>query len=202
MMVRLNEKGCHNINFVTPTHMVPQILEGLIPAIEEGLRIPLVYNSGGYESLETLALLDGVFDIYMPDFKFWDNGPSKRFLNAPDYPETARAALKEMHRQVGDLVLNPEGVAVRGLLVRHLVMPNGIAGTEDVLRFLAAHISSNTFTNVMDQYRPCGEAATDPLINRTITVEEFQKALKAAEKAGLKRLDSRRLAEKILRMFL
>ena len=130
MMVQLSEAGCHNINFVTPTHVVPQILEALPHAIERGLRVPLVYNSSGYDSLETLELLDGIFDIYMPDFKFWDNRWAERYCEAPDYREVASAAVREMHRQVGDLAMDERGIAYRGLLVRHLVMPNQVAGTE------------------------------------------------------------------------
>ena len=200
MMVQLSRKGCHNINFVTPTHVVPQILEALVPAIEQGLRIPLVYNAGGYESVETLALLEGIFDIYMPDFKFWDNTFAQRFCNVPDYREKAIAGVKEMYRQVGDLVTGPDGLAVSGLLVRHLVMPSQVAGTEQVMDFLSNEISSNTYVNLMDQYRPCGAAGSDPLVDRMITAEEFQQALKGAEKAGLKRLDERRLPKGILRM--
>lgn len=200
MMVQLSRKGCHNINFVTPTHVVPQILEALVLAVEQSLRIPLVYNAGGYESVETLALLEGIFDIYMPDFKFWDNAFARRFCNVPDYRDKAIAGVKEMHRQVGDLVTDPNGLAVSGLLVRHLVMPNQVAGTEQVMAFLANEISSNTYVNLMDQYRPCGAAGADPLVDRMITAEEFKQALKGAEKAGLKRLDERRLPAGILRM--
>lgn len=191
MMIELMEKGCHNINFVTPTHTVVQILEALIPAIEQGLNLPLVYNSGGYESVETLALLDGIFDIYMPDFKFWDDGWAERFCKAPDYSERAKAAVKEMHRQVGDLLVDSEGIAVKGLLIRHLVMPNDVAGSDRVMDFLANEISFDTYVNVMDQYRPCGNADTDELINRRLTSEEFRNAVDAAKDAGLSRLDSR-----------
>jgi putative pyruvate formate lyase activating enzyme len=200
MMVQLSQKGCHNINFVTPTHVVPQILEALVPAIEKGVRIPLVYNAGGYESVETLALLEGIFDIYMPDFKFWDNTFAERFCNVPDYREKAISGVKEMHRQVGDLVTDVEGLAVRGLLVRHLVMPNSVAGTEQVMNFLANEISPNTYLNVMDQYRPCGEGAADELVDRMIRPKEFQQALQWADAAGLKRLDPRCLPGGILRM--
>ena len=191
MMIELMGKGCHNINFVTPTHTVVQILEALIPAIEQGLNVPLVYNSGGYESVETLALLDGVFDIYMPDFKFWEDGWAERFCKAPDYRERAKAALKEMHRQVGDLLIDSEGIAVQGLLIRHLVMPNDVAGTDRVMDFLANEISLETYVNVMDQYRPCGNADRDELINRRLTSEEFRRAVGAVRDAGLSRLDSR-----------
>ena len=191
MMLELAERGCHNINFVTPSHMVPQSLEALVPAIEGGLSIPLVYNSSGYDRKETLDLLDGIIDIYMPDFKFWDDKWAKRYCAAPDYPGVAKTAVKEMHRQVGDLVINEEGVATRGLLVRHLVMPNGVAGTEHIVSFLAKEISPNTYTNIMDQYRPCGSADEDTLINRRLKPREFREAMEAAEKSGLTRLDPR-----------
>jgi putative pyruvate formate lyase activating enzyme len=191
MMLDLAERGCHNINFVTPSHMVPQILEAVSPAIEAGLRIPLVYNSSGYDRKETLELLDGIVDIYMPDFKFWHAKWSERYCAAPDYPGVAREAVREMHRQVGDLVINEDGVATRGLLVRHLVMPHGVAGTEEIVTFLAKEISSHTYTNIMDQYRPCGVADKDTLINRRLSAREFQDALDAARTAGLTRLDSR-----------
>jgi len=191
MMVSLQRQGCHNINFVTPTHVVPQIIEALPKAIEKGLKVPLVYNSSGYDAVETLQLLDGVFDIYMPDFKFWTGDSGKRFAKAPDYPGVARKAIKEMHRQVGDLVMNEEGVAVKGLLVRHLVMPGGLDETREILRFLAQDVSRNTYVNVMDQYRPCGKAYQYPPIDRRLTNEEFQEALKLAEDAGLHRLDEK-----------
>ena len=191
MMVDLDKRGCHNINFVTPTHMVPQILEALPFAIEEGLRIPLVYNSGGYDSKETLTILDGIFDVYMPDFKFWEAEWADKFCQAPDYGEVAVAAIREMHRQVGDLVLDENGVATRGLLVRHLVMPNNTAGTEPIMAFLADEISPDTYVNVMDQYRPCGHAHKDAFINRRLTAREFREAIDTARHSGLKRLDPR-----------
>jgi putative pyruvate formate lyase activating enzyme len=191
MMLQLAARGCHNINFVTPTHVVPQLLEALPHAIRKGLRVPLVYNSGGYDRTETLRLLEGVFDIYMPDFKFWDNRLADRYCHAPDYREAAADAIREMHRQVGDLVTDDDGVAVRGLLVRHLVMPNGVAGSEQVFRFLAEEISANTYLNVMDQYRPCGTAHRDEFVDRRLTSQEFRAALDAAREAGLNRLDSR-----------
>jgi len=190
-MLQLARGGCHNINLVTPSHVVPQILEALVPAVEGGLDVPLVYNTGGYDSVETLRLLDGVVDIYMPDFKFWDNAWAERFCYAGDYRERATEALREMHRQVGDLEIDEAGVAVRGLLVRHLVMPGGVAGTEEVMRFLAAEISRDTYVNVMDQYRPCWEANKTPAINRRITGKEYEEALDMARKAGLHRLDNR-----------
>jgi putative pyruvate formate lyase activating enzyme len=194
MMIQLALRGCHNINFVTPTHVVPQIVEALILAVEQGLSVPLVYNSGGYDRVETLRLLEGVFDIYMPDFKFWDARWSEAFCNAPDYRETASAAVKEMHRQVGDLEMDEGGVAQRGLLIRHLVMPNELAGTEAIMRFLADEISANTYVNVMDQYRPCGTADKNERINRRLNAREYRAAVDAARRAGLSRLDPRERA--------
>lgn len=189
MMLRLQEAGCHNINFVSPSHVVPQLLEALVPAAEKGLAVPLVYNSGGYDLPETLKILDGVFDIYMPDFKFWDAGRSKRLCDAGDYRERAVAAVREMHRQVGDLVISPEGVAERGLLVRHLVMPEGTYDTEKIAIFLSREISRNTYVNIMDQYRPCGNAFAEPDINRRVTGREYGEAVRLALRAGLTRLD-------------
>ena len=200
MMLQLASAGCHNINFVTPTHVIPQILEALVHAVEGGLRIPLVYNSSGYDRRETLELLDGIFDIYMPDFKFWDVRWSERYCRAPDYREVAVEAIQEMHRQVGDLVVDDRGVALRGLLVRHLVMPNHVADTEKIVAFLAEKISPNTYVNVMDQYRPCGEGHKDEFINRRLTAEEFRDAMDAARKVGLKRLDPRDRMRFILRL--
>lgn len=191
MMLHLEERGCHNINFVTPTHVVPQLLEGLVIAVESGLRIPLVYNSGGYDSMKSLKILDGIFDIYMPDFKFWEDEWAEAYCTAPDYREKAMAAVKEMHRQVGDLQTDEKGIARRGLIIRHLVMPNHVAGTSRIMDFIACDISKNSYVNVMDQYRPCGNAAKDPWINRRLTSEEFRGAMEAAKKAGLTRLDSR-----------
>jgi putative pyruvate formate lyase activating enzyme len=191
MMVHLSQAGCHNINFVTPTHVVPQILEALPYAVERGLRVPLVYNSSGYDRVETLELLDGIFDINMPDFKFWDKRWAERYCEAPDYKEVASAALREMHRQVGDLTLDEWGIAQRGLLVRHLVMPNQVAGTEEIMTFLAREISPNTYVNVMDQYRPCGSAHRDEAINRRLNAKEYRDAVNAAIKAGIQRLDER-----------
>lgn len=193
MMLTLQRRGCHNINFVTPTHMVPQILEALPEAIEGGLRVPLVYNCGGYEEVETLRLLDGIFDIYMPDFKFWDSKAAARFCSAPDYRDKACAAVKEMHRQVGDLILDQAGVAQRGLLIRHLVMPEGLASTREVMRFLAKEVSKETYVNVMSQYRPCGEAHKFPELRRSITAEEFRDAVSMAQEEGIHRLDERKL---------
>lgn len=181
LMLRLQEIGCHNINLVTPTHVVPQILEALPFAIGRGLRLPIVYNCGGYESLETLKLLEGIVDIYMPDFKFWDPARSELYLNAPDYPEVARQAICEMHRQVGDLVIDEHGLARRGLLVRHLVMPGCLDDTRNILQFLR-ELSPRTAVNVMAQYRPAGEVTWRdyPQIARSLTAEEYSQALRAA----------------------
>lgn len=187
MMLRLQALGCHNINFVSPTHYVPQILEALPLAINNGLNVPLVYNTGGYDSVETIRLLDGVFDIYMPDFKFWDQTWADRFCAAPRYRESVTAALKEMHRQVGVLQMDADGIARKGLLVRHLVMPNGIAGTAEIMKFIAEELSPDTYVNIMDQYHPCGRAALDPLINRRITPDEYRDAVKSVKLAGLRR---------------
>ncbi|RJR15496.1 MAG: radical SAM protein [Nitrospiraceae bacterium] len=189
MMVLQRDYSCHNINFVTPTHQVPMILKSLEIAIDKGLHVPLVYNCGGYEALETLKILDGIVDIYMPDFKYADPGPAETYSKAKDYPETAKVAIKEMHRQVGDLVMNESGIGLRGLLVRHLVLPEGLAGTEEVVRFLAEEISPDTYTNIMAQYYPCYRAAEHPPLDRRITNTEYRKAVMAARRAELKRLD-------------
>ncbi len=191
MMLSLQKQGCHNINFVTPSHLVPQILEALPLAVENGLTLPLVYNSSGYEAVETLRLLDGVFDIFMPDFKFWSQTSSRRYCGARDYPEKARKALAEMQRQVGELVLDEKGVAVRGVLVRHLVMPGGLKETARIMEFIAAEISKETYVNVMEQYHPCAMAGRFAEINRTLRNEEYKEAMAIAGKAGLKRLDQR-----------
>ncbi len=191
MMLALERIGCHNINFVTPSHVSPQIIEAVEMAAANGLQVPLVYNSGGYDSVETLHILDGIFDIYMPDLKFMDSAVSARFMDAPDYPDRARAALKEMHRQVGDLEIDERNIATRGLVVRHLVMPNDLAQTREAMRFLADEISTNTYVNIMNQYRPCGEAVDHPEIGRSVTPQEFARALEAAQEEGITRLDDR-----------
>jgi len=200
MMVQLQNWGCHNVNFVTPSHVVPQILEALPVAIELGLRVPLVYNTGGYDKVETLRLLEDVFDIYMPDIKFMDPQVAKRFCKAPDYPEVVREAVKEMHRQVGDLLLDERGIAYRGLLVRHLVMPHGLAQTPQVMKYLADEISPNTYVNIMDQWRPCGEAHLHPDLSRRISRQEYEEALEAARSVGLHRLDDR-VRARVFRLF-
>ncbi len=187
MMLYLQGLGCHNINFVTPTHQVPQILAALEIAIPKGLKVPLVYNSGGYDSIKELKLCDGIFDIYMPDFKYGDSEPAKKYSKAVNYPEVAKEAFKEMWRQVNDLIINEEGIAERGLLVRHLILPNGLAGTSKVMHFLATEISKNTYVNIMDQYRPCGRANEYPELRRIITFDEYKKAIKTALDEGLRR---------------
>jgi len=191
IMLKLQEHRVHNINFVSPSHVVPQILEALPAAIDGGLDIPLVYNSGGYDTVKTLRLLDGIVDIYMPDIKFASDIPALFYCAAPDYPQVARDAAREMHRQVGDLQLDGRGRAVRGLLVRHLVMPDGLAGTQQVMRFLADEISAETYVNIMDQYRPCGDIREFKELQRRITPKEYEEAVAAARAAGLSRLDSR-----------
>ncbi len=192
-MLALQTCGCHNINFVTPEHVVPQILEALLIAVKDGLHLPLVYNTGAYDSMDSLQLMDGVADIYMPDFKFWDPEMARRYLCAPDYPETARQAIKEMQRQVGPLIINGEGVATHGLLLRHLVMPDDICGTSEIMRWIARELGTDTYVNIMDQYHPAGNVNRTkyPEINRCVTRDEFRHATDAAREAGLHRLDMR-----------
>ncbi|GMR11682.1 MAG: radical SAM protein [Anaerolineae bacterium] len=194
MMLELQAMGCHNINFVTPEHVVPEILEALPLAVEGGLQLPLVYNTSAYDSMDSLGLLDGIVDIYMPDFKLWDERLSLRYLLAKDYASAAGRAIREMHRQVGPLKLDENGVAKRGVLVRHLVMPGKIAGTEHIMRFLAEEVSPDTYVNVMEQYRPAGRVGSEKFeeINRRVTGNEFQLALDQAQAAGLWRFDERR----------
>jgi len=190
MMLELQEMGCHNINFVSPSHVVAQILAATAIAAEAGLRLPLVYNTGGYDSLAALELLDGVVDIYMPDMKYADDKTALRLSKARNYPEVNRATVKEMHRQVGDLVMaEGRGIAQRGLLVRHLVLPGGLAGTEEVARFLAEEISRETYINVMAQYRPCYHASEHPPLDRPLTRKEYADAVEACRAAGLHRFD-------------
>ncbi|MFQ5343094.1 MAG: radical SAM protein [Anaerolineae bacterium] len=192
MMLDLQDRGCHNINFVSPSHVVAQILAAVLIAAEAGLRRPLVYNTGGYDSLEALALLDGVIDIYMPDLKYGDPDLARKYSRVRNYPEVNQAAVKEMHRQVGDLVLDKNGIARRGLLVRHLILPDDLAGTEAVLRFLAREISPNTYINLMAQYRPAYRAHQHPPLDRPISGDEYRHAFELADKYGLRRLDQRR----------
>lgn len=200
MMVSLQKQGCHNINWVTPSHVVPQLLEALGIAIDRGLQVPLVYNTSGYDALETLQLLDGVVDIYMPDFKFWAMESARRFCGAADYPEVARQAIREMHRQVGDLVIDAQGLAQRGLLVRHLVMPEGLAESREIFTFLANEISPTTYVNVMEQYRPCGQAFKYPPIDRPLDHAEYLEAVRLAKAAGLTRFDEGDVARLLRKM--
>jgi len=192
MMLALQDEGCHNINLVSPSHVVAQFLAALFVAVGAGLRLPIVYNSGGYDSIATLRLLGGIIDIYMPDMKYADEKAGMIYSKADDYPKANRAAVKEMHRQVGNLMVDDQGVAVRGLLVRHLVLPNGLAGTAEVAQFLAREVSLDTYINVMDQYRPCYRADTCPELGRGITAAEYREAVAAVRLAGLHRLDERR----------
>jgi len=189
IMLSLQKQGCHNINFVTPTHQMPMIVKSLLIASEKGLILPIVYNCGGYESLRAIEILDGIVDIYMPDFKYIDPEMARKYSDAEDYPEYAEAVIKEMHRQVGDLVTDQRGIAIRGLLVRHLVLPEGIAGTAGIVKFLAEEISKNTYINIMDQYHPCFRASDKPPLNRCITTQEYADAVQTAVDAGLKRID-------------
>jgi putative pyruvate formate lyase activating enzyme len=190
MMLELQAQGCHNINLVTPEHVAPQIVQALPFAIEEGLRLPLVYNTSAYDSMESLALLDGLVDIYMPDFKYWDAEMARKYSRAPDYPEVARRAIKEMYRQVGNLVIDDNGLARRGLLVRHLVMPEEVAGTRAVMQWIADELSPETYVNLMAQYHPAGKVSRSDHaeINRRVTPAEYERALDAAWRAGLKRV--------------
>jgi len=189
MMLELQQQGCHNINFVTPSHVVPQILSALEIAVPQGFHVPLVFNTGGYDRVETLKLLEGVFDIYMPDFKFWDPQIAEDACEAADYPQVTCRALLEMHRQVGDLVLDEDGLAKRGLLIRHLVLPGGLAGTREIMRFIARRISPDSYVNIMSQYRPCGRAAQVQGLDARLSVKDYQMALQAAKEAGITRLD-------------
>jgi putative pyruvate formate lyase activating enzyme len=190
MMLQLQGQGCHNVNFVTPSHVVAQILEAVRIAAAEGLRLPLVYNTGGYDSLEALRLLDGVIDIYMPDAKYGDSETAHRYSHVRDYVEFNQAALREMQRQVGDLALDTDGVARRGLLVRHLVLPEDLANTERVIEFLARDISPHTRVNVMGQYHPCHRADRHPPLDRAIEVSEYQGALDVARRYGVTLVDA------------
>jgi len=185
-MLNLQNQGCHNINLVTPTPQVPQIIKSLSIAIEKGLKLPLVYNTNAYDSVKTLKLLDGIVDIYMPDVKYSDEKMALKYSFAPNYFKIMKAAVKEMHRQVGDLRIDKNGIAVYVLLVRHLVLPNNLAGSEKIFQFIAKDISRNTFLNVMDQYYPCYRAFEYPELSRRITDKEYQAVLKLAKKYDLK----------------
>jgi len=186
-MLNLQNRGCHNINFVTPTHFTPQIVKALKIAIEKGLHIPLVYNCGGYESKRTIELLNGIVDIYMPDIKYSDEASAGKYSNAPDYFAVCKEAVKEMHRQVGDLTVDERGIAVRGLLIRHLVLPNRLAGSAEVFKFIATELSRKSYVNIMLQYRPMYQAYEYKELNRGITVIEYREALDIAKEWGLHR---------------
>jgi len=189
MMLDLQARGCHNINLVSPTHVIPQILDALLIAAQKGLRLPFVYNSGGYDAINTLKLLDGIIDIYMPDMKYADVETAKKYSLIPDYPYHNQKAVKEMHRQVGNLKLDNNGIAVQGLLARHLVLPNNISSTKAVMDFLSRNISTNTYVNIMDQYRPEYHARQFPELFRRTSVDEFQAAVDLAVSCGIERID-------------
>ena len=191
MMLQLQAQGCHNINLVTPSHVVAQIIAAVQIAAKQGLHLPLVYNTGGYDSPEALSLLDGIIDIYMPDMKYGDSSIARRYSRVRDYVEVNLAAVREMHRQVGDLQLDEKGIAQRGLLVRHLVLPGNRAGSETVIAFLANEISKDTYLNLMDQYRPCYRANENPPLDRPLGENEYRRALDLARLYGLSRLDTR-----------
>ncbi|MBZ0257109.1 radical SAM protein, partial [bacterium] len=187
-MLALQMAGCHNLNLVSPTHVVPQILDALTLAVEQGFHLPIVYNTGGYDSMDALRLLDGIVDVYMPDFKYFDEETALQYSSARDYPLVVKEALREMHRQVGDLQTDENGLAVRGLLIRHLVLPEGLAGTASAMKFIAEEISPNTAVNIMGQYRPAGEACLHPKIDRAVTLTELMEAKRLAQDAGLTRI--------------
>ncbi|MBT3315650.1 MAG: radical SAM protein [Anaerolineae bacterium] len=187
MMLNLQERGCHNINFVSPSHVVAQILAGVLIAAGKGLRLPIIYNTGGYDSMEALALLDGVVDIYMPDMKYGDSAIARKYSRIRDYWAINQAAIHEMYRQVGDLVVDEQGLATRGLQVRHLVLPNNLANSEKVITFLAEEISKGTYLNIMAQYHPAYQAHKTPQLNRRITAKEYEEAIMLAKEYGLRR---------------
>jgi putative pyruvate formate lyase activating enzyme len=189
IFLKIQSFGCHNLNLVTPTHVIPQIIEALEIAVEKGFSLPLVYNCGGYESVESIKVIDGIIDIYMPDFKFMDDEIAFSLTGARSYSKHAKESVKEMHRQVGDLKLSREGIALKGLLVRHLILPGFLSGTEKVLQFLSEEISSNTYLNLMDQYYPCYLAKNHETLSRRIYPEEWSRAYELAKNMGFSRLD-------------
>lgn len=184
-MLKLQKEGCHNINFVTPTHVIPQILKALSLAVEKGLKIPLVYNSSGYDSLDTLRLLDGIFDIYLPDARYADNEISVKYSQAKDYPQVNQKALKEMHRQAGIARFNPDEIIEKGLLIRHLVLPNKLSGTAEIMAFIARELSPDTYISLMSQYFPCHQAKDYPELIRRLTLEEYQETMDIMHSYGL-----------------
>jgi len=189
MMLDLQDRGCHNINLVTPSHVVPQIISAVAVAVGEGLKVPIVYNTGAYDNVSTLKALEGIIDIYMPDFKFWTGDLAMETCNVRDYKKVAARAIKEMYRQVGDLEVNNEGIAWRGLLVRHLVMPGYVADTRKILHHIANSVSKNTYVNIMPQYYPCGEVLRSDKLGRTLGPAEHREAIEYAKAVGLQRLD-------------
>ncbi len=189
MMLSLQQLGCHNINFVSPSHVVAQIIEAVLLAAEGGLRLPLVFNTGGYDSIEALGLLDGIIDIYMPDMKYADADIAHRYSRIKEYPTINQRAVKEMHRQVGDLILDEQGIAKRGLLIRHLVLPNRLAGANELMAFIAQELSKDTYINIMAQYHPCYRADDHPPLDRPINQHEYLQAVEIAHRHGLHRLD-------------
>ena len=195
MMLGLQRQGCHNINFVTPEHVVPQVLEALVLAVEGGLTLPIVYNTSAYDCMDSLELLDGIVDIYMPDFKYWLAESSAKYLKAENYPAAARAAIKEMHRQAGSLVIGADGLATRGVLIRHLVMPGGLDETRAILGWIATELGTDSYINIMPQYRPAGRVCGEhyPEINRRPSPSELREAFEIAAEFGLTRLDERRV---------
>ncbi|WP_035275387.1 radical SAM protein [Desulfogranum japonicum] len=194
IMLELQHTGCHNINLVTPSHIVPQFLQALLLAVDQGLTLPIVYNTSGYDTVETLQLLDGIIDIYMPDIKFWNAETATRYAKAPDYPKIVRKAVREMYRQVGNLVVDEQGQAVRGLLVRHLLMPGLDEETNAILKFLADSVSLDTYINIMDQYHPSGNANQYPELMRSLATDARATACQYARSLGLHRIDERDLA--------
>lgn len=201
MMLALQRRGCHNINFVTPEHVVPQIVESVAEAIGLGLRLPIVYNTSAYDALDSIEVMDGIVDIYMPDFKYWSTGRSERYMKAADYPQMARAAIKAMHDQVGPLVIDADGLARRGVLIRHLVMPGNLDETQAILEWIARELGPDTYVNLMDQYRPAGKVngASYVEINRPLSRREFQTAVDMARDLGLRRLDERHPNPRLVR---
>ena len=194
-MIQLQKIGCHNINLVTPTHVMPNIINATRIALKKGLHLPLVYNTSGYERLEILKILDGIVDIYMPDMKYMDSDQAAKYSSgASDYPELAKKAIIEMNRQVGKLLIDKRGIALRGLIIRHLVMPNRVAGTEKLVKWIAETLPKSTYVNIMSQYHVDYKAFDYPEISRGITVEEFLEAMDWAKKYGLTNLDPQSLA--------
>jgi putative pyruvate formate lyase activating enzyme len=194
MILGLQHRGCHNINFVTPEHVVPQIVEAVAEAVHQGLRLPIVYNTSAYDALDSIEVMNGIVDIYMPDFKYWTSERSGRYMKAADYPQMARSAIRAMHDQVGPLVIDEDGLARRGVLIRHLVMPGSLDETQEILAWIARELGPDSYVNLMDQYHPAGKVNGTSYveINRQLSRREFQIATEMARDLGLRRLDERR----------